>query len=69
MLHFLEFLYAAGLVYLCAIVFIKFTILAFYWRIFSLTVRLPMIIFGILITVWFVVLVRQRALYLCLLAD
>lgn len=54
---FLKNLYAAALLYCLAIAFIKFTILAFYWKLFSIAARIPIIILAVSVGCWLVILV------------
>ncbi|CAG9993044.1 unnamed protein product [Clonostachys byssicola] len=53
---FLKNLYAAALLYCLAIAFIKFTILAFYWKLFSIAARIPIIILAVSVGCWLVIL-------------
>ncbi|KAF4990094.1 hypothetical protein FDECE_14502 [Fusarium decemcellulare] len=54
---FLRYLFAASLTYVIAIAFIKLTILALYWKLFSITARIPIGIIFASVIVWMVVLV------------
>lgn len=55
---FLKSLYAGALTYVCAIAFIKFTILSFYWKLFSVTARIPIGIIAAATGAWLAVYVR-----------
>lgn len=57
---FLKNLYAAALLYCVAIAFIKFTILAFYWKLFSIAARIPIIILAVSVGCWLIILVRLQ---------
>lgn len=52
-------LYAAALSYVVAIGFIKFTILAFYWKLFSIAARWPIRILFISVVSWVITFVCQ----------
>ncbi|KAH7275904.1 hypothetical protein B0J15DRAFT_507405 [Fusarium solani] len=54
---FLRYLFAASLTYVFAIAFIKLTILALYWKLFSITARVPIAILFSSVVIWMVVLV------------
>lgn len=56
--NFLKNLYAAALLYCLAIAFIKFTILAFYWKLFSIAARIPILILSVSVGCWLIILVR-----------
>ncbi|VUC35604.1 unnamed protein product [Clonostachys rosea] len=47
-------LFAAALTYCVAIAFIKFTILAFYWKLFSVTARIPIMVIFSSVAAWLV---------------
>lgn len=53
---------AAALAYVSAIAFIKYTILAFYWRLFSVTAQTPIIIITISVVAWHIIFVRNLVL-------
>ncbi|KAM5350502.1 hypothetical protein ACJ41O_007007 [Fusarium nematophilum] len=56
-IDFLRILFAASLTYVVCIGFIKLTILALYWKLFSITARVPIgVIFGSVVA-WMVVLI------------
>ena len=55
---FLKYLFATSLIYPLTIAFIKFTILAFYWRLFSVIARNPLIILTCLVFTWLITLMR-----------
>lgn len=57
--EFLKFLISASLTYVCAIAFIKYTILAFYWRLFSVTARIPIGILTASVVAWQVIFVSH----------
>jgi hypothetical protein len=59
---FLRYLFAASLTYVFAIAFIKLTILALYWKLFSITARVPIAILFSSVVIWMVVLVRYSPL-------
>ncbi|CAH0055992.1 unnamed protein product [Clonostachys solani] len=54
--NFLKNLYAAALLYCLAIAFIKFTILAFYWKLFSIAARIPILILSVSVGCWLIIL-------------
>ncbi|KAF4980973.1 hypothetical protein FZEAL_3130 [Fusarium zealandicum] len=54
---FLRYLFAASLTYVVAIAFIKLTILALYWKLFSVTARVPIGIIFCSVVLWMVTLV------------
>lgn len=58
---FLRYLFAASLTYVFAIAFIKLTILALYWKLFSITARVPIAILFSSVVIWMVVLVRYSS--------
>ncbi|CAG9989602.1 unnamed protein product [Clonostachys byssicola] len=47
-------LFAAALTYCVAIAFIKFTILAFYWKLFSVTARIPIMVIFASVAAWLI---------------
>lgn len=49
---FLKFVITVSLTYVCAISFIKYTILAFYWRLFSVSARIPICIIAASVVAW-----------------
>jgi hypothetical protein len=55
--RFLRYLFAGSLIYTIAIAFVKFTILAFYWRLFSMKARIPITILTLTVFIWLVSLV------------
>ncbi|KAJ4250326.1 hypothetical protein NW757_007159 [Fusarium falciforme] len=57
LVDFLRYLFAASLTYVFAIAFIKLTILALYWKLFSITARVPIAILFSSVVIWMVVLV------------
>ncbi|KAI3329194.1 hypothetical protein HD806DRAFT_548325 [Xylariaceae sp. AK1471] len=52
--EFLKYLFAGSLTYPFAIALAKFTILAFYWRLFSIRARIPIFILTFLVFIWLV---------------
>ncbi|KAM0426681.1 hypothetical protein ACHAPT_007997 [Fusarium lateritium] len=54
---FLRYLFAASLTYVVAIALIKLTILALYWKLFSITARVPIAILFSSVVIWMVVLI------------
>lgn len=56
--QFLKYLYAAALTYCVPIAFIKFTILAFYWKLFSVAARVPIGIIAGSVVAWLITFVR-----------
>lgn len=52
--EFLKYLYAAALTYCCAIAFIKFTILSFYWKLFSVAARIPIGLIAASTVIWLI---------------
>ncbi|VUC26584.1 unnamed protein product [Clonostachys rosea] len=54
--RFLRYLYAAALLYCLSIAFIKFTILAFYWKLFSIAARIPIVILSVSVGCWLIIL-------------
>jgi hypothetical protein len=59
---FLKYLMAASLTYVSAIAFIKYTILAFYWRLFSVTAQMPIIVLSVSVVAWQIIFVRNLVL-------
>lgn len=55
---FLKFLFAGQLLYVISLATIKFTILAFYWRLFSVALRIPILIALFIVTAWALSVVR-----------
>jgi hypothetical protein len=55
---FLLYVFAGQLLYVWAIAVIKFSILAFYWRLFSVTARVPIAILTFVVFAWIMSLVR-----------
>lgn len=53
---FLRYLFVASLTYVFAIALIKLTILALYWKLFSITARIPITILFSSVVIWMVVL-------------
>ncbi|KAF2708705.1 hypothetical protein K504DRAFT_381201, partial [Pleomassaria siparia CBS 279.74] len=53
LVSFLFYVWLAQLVYVTSIVLIKFSILAFYWRLFALTARIPILIITFIVFAWF----------------
>ncbi|ETS84418.1 hypothetical protein PFICI_02443 [Pestalotiopsis fici W106-1] len=51
-IDFLRFLFAGQLFYVISLAMIKYTILAFYWRLFSLRARIPIFIGLFIVTAW-----------------
>jgi hypothetical protein len=51
-------LFAAAQTYCVAIAFIKFTILAFYWKLFSVTARIPIMVIFASVAAWLITFVR-----------
>lgn len=50
--EFLKFVFPAQIVYVIALAFIKLSILAFYWRIFAIKARIPLIIGTVIVGAW-----------------
>lgn len=51
-IDFLRFLFAGQLFYVISLAMIKYTILAFYWRLFSLRARIPIFVGLFIVTAW-----------------
>ena len=60
---FLKHLYAGALIYCWAIAFIKLTILSFYWKLFSITARIPIIVIAISVVGWLITFVSCCRLF------
>lgn len=63
-INFLRYLFASQLLYFFTLAMIKYTILAFYWRIFSVKARIPILIGVFLVTAWLFSIVSISLTYL-----
>jgi hypothetical protein len=57
LIQFLKYVFAGQLLYVWAIAIIKFSILAFYWRLFSVSARIPIFIVTFIVFAWIMALV------------
>jgi hypothetical protein len=55
---FLYYVFWGQILYLTSIAITKFSILAFYWRLFALTARIPILVVTFVVFAWLVSLVR-----------
>ena len=58
----LKYNFTASLIYIWTVAFIKFTILAFYWQIFSIITRIPIAVVAFTVAVWLTTLVSHTDL-------
>lgn len=54
----MTFVFPAQLLYVIALAFIKCSLLAFYWRLFSIRSRIPIIIGAVIVVAWCIAVVR-----------
>lgn len=54
----MEFVFPAQLLYVIALAFIKCSLLAFYWRLFSIRSRVPIIVGAVITVAWCIAVVR-----------
>jgi hypothetical protein len=59
---FLEYVFWGQIVYVWSIPVIKFSILAFYWRLFSVAARAPILVVTFIVFSWLMALVRLHGL-------
>lgn len=57
-IEFLYYVFWGQILYLTSIAITKFSILAFYWRLFALTARIPILIVTLVVFAWLLSLVR-----------
>jgi hypothetical protein len=62
--EFLKYFFASSLLYIVTIAFIKFTVLAFYWRLFSVKARIPITILTLSVFIWLVSIVSHVSLFI-----
>lgn len=51
-IRFMQFVFPAQLLYVVALAFIKLSLLAFYWRLFSVRSKIPIILAAVLVVAW-----------------
>jgi hypothetical protein len=56
-IQFLYYVFIGQIFYLTSIAITKFSILAFYWRLFSLTARIPILVVTFIVFAWLMCLV------------
>lgn len=59
--HFFKNLFAGEILYLSVLCLVKYSILAFYWRIFARSIRLPVQILAGVTTLWGLAVVRDHS--------
>jgi hypothetical protein len=64
-----RFFFAAALLYIVTIGFVKFTVLAFYWRLFSIKARRPIAILAFAVFSWLVSYVSHALHVISLVAS
>lgn len=57
--NFFKNLFVGEILYALVICLVKFSILAFYWRLFAATIRVPCYILGFIVTSWGVAVVSR----------
>lgn len=57
LITFMKWVFPAQLLYIIALAFIKCSLLAFYWRLFSVRSRIPIIIGAVIVIAWLIAIV------------